>query len=130
LGLALAAEPIELAKDVWEIQARQLVMALRLDPDRQRKIERIRLFVSEDRGKTWKHTNDYKPTDDRVSFTATEDGQYWFALQTIFKDGTSEPLQTDDLRAQQKIYVNTDHKALKVQKSYEELQRELAELRK
>jgi hypothetical protein len=129
-GLVFCSDPIELAGDVVEIQTRQLAMPLRFDPDRQDKIERVRLFVSEGRGKAWNHKKDYKATDEQVTFAAPRDGLYWFALQTVFKDGKCEPATQDDLVPAQKVYVNSERKVLKVQKSYEELEREVEALRK
>jgi hypothetical protein len=130
LGLAFAADPIELPKDVFEMDARELAFPVVCDPERRDKIARIRLYVSEDRGKTWKHHKDCKPTDELLPFTAPRDGLYWFALQVELKDGKSEPADVASLTPAMKIYVNTERKALKAAKSYEDLQREVEELRK
>jgi hypothetical protein len=130
LGLALCADPVELPKDVEEIQSRQFAMPLNFDPSRQDTIQRVRLFVSEDQGKTWKHEKDYRASDKQVTFTAGRDGHYWFALQIDFKNGKSEPARIEALAPAMKVYVNTERKALKTQKSYEDLQREVEELRK
>ena len=129
LGLTLAADPIELPKDTYEIPTRQFAMPLRVDPDRADQIEKIRLFVSEDRGKTWRHKKDYKLSDKKVIVTACRDGLYWFAIQEILKDGNSEPAERDDLVPAMKVYVNSKRRALKTQKSYEELEREVEQLR-
>jgi hypothetical protein len=130
LGLTLAADPIELPKDVHEIQTRQFAMPVGfrpdLDPD---KIETIRLFVSEDQGKTWKREKDFKPSDKLTDFTAPHDGLYWFAVQVVLKNGDSEPTKLDDLVPARKVYVNSKGSALKAQKSYEELRREIKQLR-
>jgi hypothetical protein len=131
LGLALSADLIELPKDVHEIRTRQFAMPLRFDPDRRAKIEKVRLFVSADQGKTWKHKKDYKPRDKQlIFFTAPRDSEFWFALQVVFKEGDSEPAEPDDLAPAMKVYVNSERKALKAQKSYEELQHEVEELRR
>jgi hypothetical protein len=130
LGTVLAAGPVDLPKDVFEIQTREFAFPVLCDPKQQDKIARIRLFVSEDRGKTWKHHKDCKPTDAEVPFTAPQDGFFWFALQIEFKDGKSDPAELTDLTPCQKIYVNSELKTLKVHKSYEELFREVEELRK
>src|SRR5262245_20217616 len=129
VGVCLAAEPIELDKDVEEMPTRDFAMPLRLAPDRKERVERIRLFVSEDRGKTWKHEKDYKPSDTEVVFSAPRDGLYWFALQVVLKDGKSEPPKLEELPAAMKVYINSQRKALKPKKSYEELQNEVWELR-
>jgi hypothetical protein len=63
LGLALAADPIELPKDVQEIRAREFAMPLHVVLGLEDGYERVCLFVSDNRGRTWKHDRDYKPTD-------------------------------------------------------------------
>lgn len=130
IGLALAGDPIELPRDVEVIQTEQFAMPLLFDAARQAKIKRIRLFVSEDQGKTWQHQQDYQPTDTQATFTAPRDGLYWFTLQVVLKDGAKEPGTERDLAPSMKVYVNTERRAFKVQKSYAELQREVEELRK
>jgi hypothetical protein len=129
LSLSLAADPLELPRDVVVMETRQFTMPIYVDPARHGKMERIRFFISEDQGKTWKHSKDYKPDDQEVSFMAPRDGQYWFALLVEFKDGKSEPAEVDELIPAMKVYVNTEGKAVK-RKTYEEVQREVEQLRK
>lgn len=130
LGFALSADAVELRKGEFEIQSRRFAMPLMYQTDKKDNIECTRLFVSEDRGKSWKHEKDYKPTVERVTFTAPDDGLYWFALQIVFKDGKSKPDELDDLEPVMKVYVNTERRTIKVRKSYGELQREVEELQK
>lgn len=130
LGVSLAGDPIELPKDVYEIPSRRFAMPLRIGPDNREKIEKIRLFVSEDQGKTWKKKKNYKPSATRVVFTAPRDGQYWFAIQVVRKDGGMRPSDQDNLVPLMKVYINSERRVLKPQKSYEELQREVEQLRR
>jgi hypothetical protein len=104
-------------------------MQLRLDPVRETKIEHVRLFVSRDQGKTWNHCGDYAPGDADTTFRATRDGLYYFALQVKFKDGTLDPVKENALIPARKVYVNTARKPLKFQKSNQELQCEVEELK-
>ena len=53
----------------WDPQARRTTKKL------------VRLFVSDDRGTTWKRVSDHKPGDKRAPFRADRDGDFWFALQ-------------------------------------------------
>ncbi len=125
-----AHDSVELPNDVYEIETRQFAIPIRSKPDELAKMKKVRLFVSEDRGKSWKHKKDYKPTDKRAIFTAPHDGQYWFAVQVVLKDGNREPAERDDLVPAMKVFVNSERRTLKTQKSYEELQREVEQLRK
>ena len=63
-------------------------------------------------------------------FNAPEDGLYWFAVQFVDKDGKSEPADLKKLHVDVKVFVNTSGKAVKMRKSYAELQSENDELRK
>ncbi|HTU21585.1 MAG TPA: hypothetical protein VMG10_26345 [Gemmataceae bacterium] len=130
LGLVVAADPIEMAKDVYEIRTRQLAMPIRVATNYRDKVTKMRLFVSEDQGKTWKHKKDYKPSAKQAVFTAPRDGLYWFALQVVLKDGGIEPADLDDLLPVMKVYVNAERKPFQTKKSYDELQREVEQLRK
>ena len=71
LNPALASYPAEPPEGVYEIASRRFNMPLRCDKlDPQAKAETIRLFVSEDQGKNWKHKKDYKSNDKLATFTA------------------------------------------------------------
>src|SRR6516164_4461490 len=130
LTLAFPSEYSELPSDVEEIHARHFALPLHIDPERKEAIKRIVLYVSEDRGKTWKHSGDYKTTDDEMRFHAPKDGLYWFALQVESSEGKIQPEKTADLSPGMKVYVNAEQKSLKVHKSHDQLAREVKELRK
>jgi hypothetical protein len=112
----------ELPKDVIQYPTRGFnipffVRPLEKDQD---KIEKVPLFVSADRGKTWKRVMDGKPNDERFGsfeFTADRDfQQYWFATQAHFKSGKIEPAETGKLQPAMKIYVNPLRNDAKVQR--------------
>jgi hypothetical protein len=130
LGAAVPVGPTQLEAGVEEIQSKHFLMPLRIDPARGDEIEKVRLFVSRDRGKTWKHCRDYDTTAEHVAFSAPRDGVYWFAVQTVLKDGIIDPPDLGGLAPAMKVYVNTGRRALKPRKSYEELEQEVAQLRK
>jgi hypothetical protein len=130
LGFGIPTGPVVVPRDVLECPAQSFAMPLRLAPEVQGKVRQIRVFVSQDRGKTWEHYKDYKPAAEKVTYHAPEDGLYWFALQLVFNDGNRDPVEVDDLVPVRKVYVNTEGRTIKVQKSYGELQRENQDLRK
>jgi len=125
---AFAAEPIEVPDDVAEVTTRTFAMPIRIAPDRRDRIERIRFFVSLDRGKTWKHKQDCKAVDGQVCFKAPKDGVYWFALQVVLKSGKREPSEVDNLTPAMKVYVNSERQAMKVRLPPEEIVRLRAEV--
>lgn len=123
LSAALAADPVQWPKDVYEISERHFAMPLNHHSEGRGREKRIRLFVSTDMGKSWTHLKDVQPSDEKVQFSAPRDGMYWFALQIELKDRTL-------LTSPMKVYVNSEGKALKTRKSYEDLEREVEELKK
>jgi uncharacterized protein (TIGR03067 family) len=110
LGLALAADAAESPGEIFEIDTRHFAMPLRFEPSQAAMIERVRLFVSEDRGKTWKALEEYRKTDENVTFMAARDGLYYFTLQILLKDGTKDPMDLKDAVSVMKVRVNTQGK--------------------
>ncbi len=51
----------------------------------------IRLFVSVDRGVTWSHSQSVEPAAGRFEFQAANDGEFWFTVQTVDRDGQLHP---------------------------------------
>lgn len=51
----------------------------------------IRLYVSTDRGVTWKHTQSVSPSTRKFPFTATQDGEYWFSVRTLDSQNQLHP---------------------------------------
>ena len=104
-GFALLGNP-ELPKDVIQNRTRDLQIPFAV-AEEQDKIKKLRLFVSEDRGKTWKRVMDREGNSGLFKFTAERDfQQYWFAVQCHYKDGKIEPPETKQLRPSLKVYIN------------------------
>ncbi len=56
----------------------------------------VRVFVSWDRGKTWHFYDERKPEDGKFRFQPRQDGEFWFATQTVdrsCKTDSAEPRQ-------------------------------------
>jgi hypothetical protein len=70
-----------------------------------RRVVRVHLNVSEDRGKSWKRAAWAQPTDKNFRYTAGGDGLYWFATQVEMQDGKlyPDPIATP----QQQVVVDT-----------------------
>jgi hypothetical protein len=105
--IALSSDAIELERGVTEIQSRGFRIPFRIDPARVLKTDHVSLYVSEDRGKTWKRLQDRKPRDNEFTFVAPKDGLYWFAVQIVLQDGKAEPPAPDDFVPSLKVNVNT-----------------------
>jgi hypothetical protein len=53
------------------------------------------------------------PAEKQFVFVAPKDGEYWFAIQIIGKDGSKFPSTPEGLAADQKVYVNTSGHPIK-----------------
>ena len=51
----------------------------------------VRLMVSEDQGQKWRSEARVKPDQHNFGFRAPHDGEYWFSIRTIDRDGRSHP---------------------------------------
>jgi len=51
----------------------------------------IRLFVSRDQGATWSLSQSVQPAAGRFEFQAASDGEFWFTVQTVDRNGQLHP---------------------------------------
>jgi RNA polymerase sigma factor (sigma-70 family) len=89
------------------INERNFCIPINTDSSRRGDLECLRLFVSSDKGKTWKLVDEITPERKSFTFTAPADGIYWFTVESVAKNGTKSP---EDLRAasvQLKVMVDT-----------------------
>ena len=107
LALFAAAEPADAPKDVVVLRSRSFNFPMAWDPQ-SKNIELVRLFVSDDRGTSWRRVSDHKPGDKRAPFKADRDGEFWFSLQTQRTDGSLEPAMVERLTAAMKVRVVTE----------------------
>ncbi len=73
----------------------------------------VRVFVSWDRGKTWHFYDERKPEDARFKFKPRQDGEFWFATQTI--DRTGRPDSPEPRQPQLCLIIDTQRPQLLVQ---------------
>src|SRR5438309_5612991 len=74
---------------------------------------KVRVFVSWDRGKSWHVYEERKPEDARFRFRPRQDGEYWFATQTIDRSG--RPDSPEPRAPQLCLVVDTQRPQLLVQ---------------
>jgi len=65
-----------------------------------------------------------------VVFTAADDGMYWFSFQFVLKSQVgNEPDDLKDLQPLMKVFVNTKRTPVVVEKSHQDLEREVRRLK-
>jgi hypothetical protein len=73
----------------------------------------VRVFVSWDRGQTWHFYEEKKPADGRFRFRPKQDGEFWFATQTVDRSGQSDSPQPS--RPQLRLIIDTGRPQLLAQ---------------
>src|SRR5436190_197945 len=73
----------------------------------------VRIFVSWDRGQTWHFYDERKPDDARFRFRAKQDGEFWFATQTMDRSG--RPDSAEPRSPQLRLVIDTQRPQLLVQ---------------
>ena len=73
----------------------------------------VRVFVSWDRGQTWHFYDERKPEDARFRFRAKQDGEFWFATQTMDRSG--RPDSAEPRTPQLRLVIDTKRPQLLVQ---------------
>ncbi len=77
-------------------------------------ISAIRLFVSEDQGRTWVRHSDGDPAMEVVTFRANQDGEYWFTIALVDRAGVQVPADVRVVEPGLKVLVDTRKPDLQV----------------
>lgn len=107
-----AAEPSEsnaeeaTNSDVIECDNREFLIPYTVSPEQAEVVEKCRLFISKDEGKTWDQYSDFA-TNETLQVSVSEDGLFYFAFQVVTKTGEKIPADSDSLVPAQKIRVKT-----------------------
>jgi hypothetical protein len=73
----------------------------------------VRIFVSWDQGQSWHFYDERRPEEGRFRFRARQDGEFWFATQTIDRSG--KPDNAKPNAPQLKLVIDTQRPQLLVQ---------------
>jgi hypothetical protein len=114
-GLALEkARAQDPASGVIFFQHRQFNIPFKND-ERNLNVVELRLYVSTDQGRNWKLSTRAAPDAKQFRFNAPQDGLYWFAVQTVDKQGSLQPRAESDLKPNLKVIVDSTPPAVRVQ---------------
>lgn len=72
----------------------------------------VRVFVSWDRGQNWHLYDERRPEDGRFRFKCKQDGEFWFATQTI--DRAGRPDSSEPRKPQLRLIVDSQRPQLQV----------------
>jgi hypothetical protein len=78
----------------------------------------VRVFVSWDQGRAWHLYDERRPEEGRFRFQVKQDGEFWFATQTI--DRAGRPDSPEPRRPQLRLVVDTQRPQLLVQAQVQE----------
>jgi hypothetical protein len=92
------------------IDSRSFKLPLSFNADAKNDISEVVLFVSTNKGKSWRKHEAVTPEKDGFTYTTREDGLYWFAIQIVSKNEKKEPARIEDLRPAQKVLIDTRRK--------------------
>jgi beta-lactamase regulating signal transducer with metallopeptidase domain len=91
------------------IDRKQFAIPIQLDPAQAGNVREVQLYSSTDAGETWKQVATQSPPVGAFVFNAPNDGDYWFSVCVVDRDGKRTP---EDVRGQApglKVRVNTRH---------------------
>ncbi|MFL5329922.1 MAG: hypothetical protein ACJ8C4_13540 [Gemmataceae bacterium] len=74
----------------------------------------IILYVSIDQGKNWSRAAIIKPTEKYFPFQAPTDGQYWFNVAVMYRNGTQVPADVAQVAPQQKVIIDTQKPIVRI----------------
>ena len=95
-------------------QLREFNIPFKNDPNNVN-VAQVRLYVSSDQGRRWQIVASAAPDGKQFRFSTPQDGYFWFAVQTVYKDGKLFPPALDELRPNLKVIVDTIAPTVQVQ---------------
>jgi hypothetical protein len=100
-GLVSAQEPYPTTT-----HSKFAVFQIPFKTDAPQRLKQIQLYVSTDKGQTWRQASVVPPDRKAFDYTAQVDGVYWFAVRTVDVDDRAFPLTMDGARPG--LIVNVD----------------------
>jgi hypothetical protein len=107
---ALAQDP---SAGVIFFQLREFNIPFKNDPNNAN-VALVRLYVSTDQGRKWQLSASASPDGKQFRFSAPQDGYYWFAVQTVYKDQKTYPATVEELRPSLKVVVDSTPPSVQV----------------
>jgi hypothetical protein len=113
-GLALLDARAQEPAGAIFFQHRQFKIPFKND-QRSLGITQVRLYVSNDQGKTWQVAATAAPEEQAFRFSTPTDGFFYFAVQTVDKKGNLDPPKVESLRPNLRVIVDTTPPSIRAQ---------------
>ncbi len=98
--------PAETAPRIYH-KGRNFRIPFNLSPEGKDRVKEVHLLVSDDLGQHWAARSKTYPDHPTFTFRSPRDGEYWFAVQTITRDGRVSPRQDETVEPNLKVVVDT-----------------------
>ncbi|UUO08421.1 hypothetical protein M4951_08910 [Blastopirellula sp. J2-11] len=100
------------AAEVMETRQREFAIPFQVNQEGANPPVEVHLMVSNDQGANWSQYRSEAPSANRFIFQTNNDGEYWFAVRTMTRDGkVSSAVQKPEL----KVRVDTELPAVKLE---------------
>jgi hypothetical protein len=105
--LGMLWTPGQAAPDV-HINEAKMTIPIKYDPTKKNEIRDLLLYVSRNKNESWEQYAVAKPeTDTFFAFTAPADGEYWFQMVIVDKQGRRDPQDTRKVPPALKVVIDT-----------------------
>jgi hypothetical protein len=88
-------------------KGRNFRIPFNLNAEGRERVKELHLLVSDDQGYHWRPVSKTFPDHPTFSFRCTQDGEYWFAIQTVTADGRVSPPSDSTVEPNLKVVVDT-----------------------
>jgi len=108
-ALAAAAPPVRAQTDdaPTTVNSTAFSFDFSAPPSEAAELQEVQLYFSVDRGRNWRLYRGVPPSDGKITFEAAGEGEYWFAVQQVYKDGRRRPARMENATPQRKVIVDT-----------------------
>lgn len=79
------------ADDPYVLTDPNFLIPLNFDESKRASVREVLLYVSTDQGRTWLKVAEAKPDAKEFTYTARNEGLYFFAVQSVDKSGVADP---------------------------------------
>ncbi|MFT3880700.1 MAG: hypothetical protein QM703_13675 [Gemmatales bacterium] len=83
VSLVLVSLTLCVADDIDVINAKHFEIPFTIEEKNRADLAKIILFVSTEKGRTWKLHSTYLPNAENAPFIVASDGEYWFTVQLV-----------------------------------------------